>query len=43
MHLVDPPSGQIGESGEVLGPAQPLRLEAIHLALNPHSPDEAAF
>jgi hypothetical protein len=25
VHLVDPLAGQIGESGEVLGPAQPLR------------------
>jgi hypothetical protein len=32
VHLVDPPSGQIAESGKVLGPAQPLRLEAAHLA-----------
>ena len=32
VHLVDPLAGQIGESGEVLGPAQPLRLEAAHLA-----------
>jgi hypothetical protein len=32
VHLVDPPAGQIGEHGEVLLPAQPLRLEAAHLA-----------
>ena len=32
VHLVDPPAGQIGESGKVLGPAQPLRLEPAHLA-----------
>ena len=32
VHLVDPLAGQIGERGEVLGPAQPLRLEAPHLA-----------
>jgi hypothetical protein len=32
MHLVDPLAGQIGERGKVLGPAQPLRLEATHLA-----------
>jgi hypothetical protein len=32
VHFVDPPSGQIGESGKVLGPAKPLRLEAPHLA-----------
>jgi hypothetical protein len=32
MNLVDPPAGQIGERGKVLGPAQPLRLEAAHLA-----------
>jgi hypothetical protein len=32
VHLVDPPSGQIGESGDVLGPGQPLGLEAAHLA-----------
>src|SRR3954467_9167166 len=30
--LVDPPTGQIGECDKVLGPAQPLRLEAPHLA-----------
>jgi len=27
MHLVDPLAGQIGEGGEVLGAAQPLRLD----------------
>src|SRR5260370_2643395 len=32
VHLVDPPAGQICKSGEVLGPGQPLRLEATHLA-----------
>ena len=32
VHRVDPPSGQISESGKVLGAAQPLRLEAAHLA-----------
>jgi len=32
VHLVYPLAGQIGESGKVLGPAQPLRLEAAHLA-----------
>jgi hypothetical protein len=32
VHLVDPLAGQIGESGKVLGPAQPLRLETAHLA-----------
>jgi len=32
VHLVNPLAGQIGESGKVLGPAQPLRLEAAHLA-----------
>ena len=32
VHLVDPLAGQIGESGEVLGPAQPLRLKPAHLA-----------
>ena len=32
VHLVNPPAGQIGKSGEVLGPGQPLRLEAAHLA-----------
>jgi len=32
VHLVDPPAGQIGKSNEVLGPGQPLRLEAAHLA-----------
>ena len=32
MHLVDPLAGQIGESGDVLRPAQPLRLETAHLA-----------
>jgi hypothetical protein len=32
MNPVDPPSGQIGASGEVLRSAQPLRLETAHLA-----------
>ena len=32
VHLVDPLAGQIGESSKVLGPAQPFRLEAAHLA-----------
>ena len=32
VHLVDPLAGQIGERGKVLGPAEPLRLEAAHLA-----------
>jgi hypothetical protein len=32
VHLVDPLAGQIGECDEVLWPAQPLRLEAAHLA-----------
>jgi hypothetical protein len=32
VHLVDPLAGQISESSKVLGPAQPLRLEAAHLA-----------
>jgi hypothetical protein len=32
VHLVDPLAGQIGQSGEVLGPGQPLGLEAAHLA-----------
>ena len=32
MHLVDPLAGQSGESGKVLGLAQPLRLEVPHLA-----------
>ena len=32
VYLVDPPARQIRESGEVLGPGQPLRLEAAHLA-----------
>ena len=32
VHLADPLAGQIGERGKVLGPAQPLRLEAPHLA-----------
>jgi hypothetical protein len=32
VHLVDPPARQIGESGEVLRPGQPLGLEASHLA-----------
>src|SRR3954462_6597346 len=31
-HFVDPPTGQINKSGNVLGPAQPLRLKAPHLA-----------
>src|SRR4051794_26792380 len=31
-HLVDPLTGQIGESNKVLGPAQPLRFETPHLA-----------
>ena len=29
---VDPPAGQIGESGKVLGQGQPRGLEAAHLA-----------
>jgi hypothetical protein len=32
VHLVDPLSGQIGKRGKVLGPGQPLGLEAAHLA-----------
>jgi hypothetical protein len=32
VHLADPLTGKIGERGKVLGPAQPLRLEAAHLA-----------
>ena len=32
MHLVDPLPGQIGQSGEVLGPGQPFGLEPAHLA-----------
>src|SRR6476659_1351745 len=32
MHFVNPLTGQIGERGKVLGPAQPLCLEAPHLA-----------
>jgi hypothetical protein len=32
VHLLDPPAGKIGERGEVLGPAQPFRFEAPHLA-----------
>src|SRR5215813_4512572 len=32
VHLVNPPAGQISESGKVVGAAQPLRLEAAHLA-----------
>jgi hypothetical protein len=32
VYLVDPPARQIRESGEVLGPGQPLRLQAAHLA-----------
>jgi hypothetical protein len=32
VHLVDPSSGQIGKSGEVLRMGQPFRLEAAHLA-----------
>jgi len=32
LHLVDTLAGQIGELGKVLGPAQPLRLEAADLA-----------
>src|SRR6516162_1398894 len=32
VHLVDPPAGQISKSGKVLGPTEPLRLEAAHLA-----------
>jgi hypothetical protein len=31
VHLVDPLAGQIDESSEVLGSAQPLRLEPAHL------------
>src|SRR4051812_23344300 len=31
-HLVDPLTRQIGKNGEILGPAQPLCLEAPHLA-----------
>ena len=40
VHLVDPPSGQIGESGKVLGPAQPLRLETAHLAGRSRGPGD---
>jgi transposase InsO family protein len=32
VHLVDPQAGQIGESGKVLGPAQPFCFKAAHLA-----------
>ena len=32
MHLVNPLAGQIGERAKVFQPAQPLRLEAAHLA-----------
>jgi hypothetical protein len=32
VYLVDPPGGQIRQSGKVLRPGQPLRLEAAHLA-----------
>jgi len=32
VDLVNPPTGQIGKSNEVLRPGQPLRLEAAHLA-----------
>ena len=32
VHRVDPPAGQIGESGEVRQTGQPLGLEAPHLA-----------
>src|SRR3954454_4367428 len=31
-HFVDPLTRQIGQRSEVLGPAQPSRLEAAHLA-----------
>src|SRR3954454_20191963 len=31
-HLVNPLTGQIGESNKVLGPAQPFRFETPHLA-----------
>src|SRR3954462_7093492 len=31
-HLVDPLTGQIGKRGKILGPAEPFRLEATHLA-----------
>jgi hypothetical protein len=33
VHGVDPPAGQVGESGEILGLRQPRGLEAAHLAL----------
>ena len=32
MHLVGPLAGKIGKGGEVLGPAQPPRFKAPHLA-----------
>jgi hypothetical protein len=32
VHLVNSLAGQIGKSGKVVGAAQPLRLEATHLA-----------
>jgi hypothetical protein len=32
VHRVDPLTEQIGERGEIFGPAEPLRLEAPHLA-----------
>jgi hypothetical protein len=32
MNAVDPPTGEIGERGEVLITREPLRLEASHLA-----------
>src|SRR3954462_4084792 len=37
-HFVDPPTGQIGKGGNVLGSAQPLGLEAPHLAGRGRSP-----
>jgi hypothetical protein len=40
VHLVDPLSGQIGESGKVLGPAQPLRLQTAHLAGRSRGPGD---
>jgi hypothetical protein len=42
VHFVDPLAGQAGESGEVLGPAEPLRLEATHLAGRGRRPGDRA-
>jgi hypothetical protein len=40
VHLADPPSGQTGERGEILGPGQPLRIEAAHLAGRGSTPSD---